>query len=351
MKSVAILGFSPLTLPYMKGRKVDEYWTMNHAFLVTGIDHIDRLFEIHDREWYLRGEQTKSAKYKRWLKKKHPFPIYLQEKEVIPEVPSGVRYPFEEVCDTLLPGLIRLVGDDEVRMKYFTSSVAFMMALAIYEGFDQIELYGVDMDSDTEWGYQKPCGEFWMGYALGRGIKVIIPEVSQLCTAPVYGYEQVPYIDKVLVNKFIIKYQERHDEEKEKLEPIKQALNNDPENEKLVDEYLRITAWIYMYEGAITAMSRLINNVDGFVSRQYIDMGRYQYSQGMEFNKTEVNAIKGKIDAIGKDNVSQEDWTHYLNKRASMFANSGAMQIHNKFIKIIDYRPVDWELVQDIKED
>ena len=355
MRSVAILGFSPLTLPFVKNSKADEYWSLNHVFLLDGLNipRVDRLFELHKRTWYLRGEQQKSKKYSKWLKKEHPFPIYMQEAELNPKlIPSGVRYPLEEICKELLSGLVRVDKDnmETIKEMYFTSTVAFMMALAIYEKFDQIELYGVDMDSDTEWGYQKPCGEFWVGIALGRGIKVIVPEPSSICSAPVYGYEVVPYIDKLDVNAVLKGYQEMHGRLKAEMDKWRDEIVKDPENEKAVDRYLNASAWVYMYEGAITACSKMIQIKDSYVSRQFIEINRAEYLTGMEFYKGNVNQLKGKIAEVGRENVSDNDWRDYLTQRANMFANLGAAQTHTKFMKTIDFRKVDWNLSMDIVE-
>jgi len=246
MKSVAIIGFSKKTLKYARFSNANEYWTMNHVFLTRTnyIKKIDRLYEIHAREWYLRGEQTKSARYDKWLQQKHPFPIYMQEKEVDTElIPSSVRYPFEEICETLLPGLIKTDGKKQISMKYFTSTVALMLAHAIYDGFDQIELYGVDMDSDTEYSYQKAAGEFWIGYALGRGAKVITPIKSSLYEAPVYGYENVPYIDKMYVLKFIERYQERQKVFNDKMMKASETLTKNPDDEAAQQDWLDNSAW------------------------------------------------------------------------------------------------------------
>lgn len=64
---------------------------------------------------------------------------------------------------------------------YLTSSPAYMVAYAILEGATEIGLYGVDLSvSDHEYFWQRPCMEAWIGFAKGRGITVIIPEVSHV---------------------------------------------------------------------------------------------------------------------------------------------------------------------------
>jgi hypothetical protein len=70
-------------------------------------------------------------------------------------------YPIDEV--------IRYFGTD-----YFTNTVDYAIALAIYRKFTGIGLYGVNMSNATEYAYQKPGVEFWIGQAMGRGIKVTV---------------------------------------------------------------------------------------------------------------------------------------------------------------------------------
>ena len=72
-----------------------------------------------------------------------------------------VSYPIDEV--------IRYFGTD-----YFTNTVDYAIALAIYRKFTGIGLYGVNMSNATEYAYQKPGVEFWIGQAMGRGIKVTV---------------------------------------------------------------------------------------------------------------------------------------------------------------------------------
>jgi hypothetical protein len=78
------------------------------------------------------------------------------------------KYPYKEV-EALYGSL------------YLTSSPAYMIAYALLQGATEIQLYGVDLSiSDHEYFWQRPCVEAWIGFAKGRGVKVIIPEVSHV---------------------------------------------------------------------------------------------------------------------------------------------------------------------------
>lgn len=73
---------------------------------------------------------------------------------------------------------------------FFTSTIAYTICYAILERerglkgvegvipVDRIRLYGFEMWSGSdanEFNYQRPCVDFWLAYAMGRGIKVEIP--------------------------------------------------------------------------------------------------------------------------------------------------------------------------------
>ncbi|MFA5340316.1 MAG: hypothetical protein WC332_00925 [Clostridia bacterium] len=75
---------------------------------------------------------------------------------------------------------------------YFSNTIDYAIALAIYKGFTEINLYGVNMTARSEYLWQKPSLEFWIGQALGRGIKVKVHGSGSLILRTnggvMYGY-------------------------------------------------------------------------------------------------------------------------------------------------------------------
>jgi len=118
--------------------------------------HFHRTFEMHDlselKAGYVESLEHRTGLYTQWA---DGF------------IPNSKQYPFDAVAES--------VGD------YWCSSIAYMMALAIHEGAEEIGIYGVDMKADDEYGYQKPNMEYLVGLARGKGIKVHIPACSPLC--------------------------------------------------------------------------------------------------------------------------------------------------------------------------
>ena len=116
---------------------------------------MSRHFEMHDKR-LLGSEHSKRG------------PDYPQRLRDCKCLYTQENYPFEAVAQT--------IGKD-----YWNSSIAYMMALAIHEGAEQISIYGVDMDGTDEYSYQRPNMEYLIGIARGKGIRVYIPHQSALC--------------------------------------------------------------------------------------------------------------------------------------------------------------------------
>lgn len=171
-EKVAIVGFalsSTLAAPFDDDSF--EIWGMNQLY--RHIPRADRWFEVH-HNW--NEHVVEGTDHLGWMQS-FPGPIYVSTR--IPSIPNTVAFPRVD-CAKL--------GHD-----YFTSSVAFMMALAIRDGFTTIELYGIDLVVGEEYAYQKPCAEFWMGLASGRGLTVGTHMNSALLKhAYCYGFESEP---------------------------------------------------------------------------------------------------------------------------------------------------------------
>ena len=190
-KKVSLIGFgsntralAPWTDP------THELWAMNQAYLYMS-RRADRWFELHRPE---HTPDMRDPAYMDWLKA-CPVPVYMQD--VYEEIPSSVRFPID-----------RLIA--HFHLDYFTSSVAFMLALAIMEGFEEIHVYGIDLITDEEYQVQKPCVEWWMGVAAGRGITLYVPPESALCKQAFrYGYEVAAKFGGIDLN-YAVKLVEEH---------------------------------------------------------------------------------------------------------------------------------------------
>ena len=143
-----------------------EFWGINEIFQ----KRATRWFELHPMA-------VQNARELAWLAD-CPAPCYVLDLEdCVGRVKHAVEYPFERML--------------EIGRRYFTCTFAFQIALAIAEGFEEIGLWGVDLDLGTprERLVEKPGVEYWLGLAEGKGITVTLPTGATLLNRPwVYGY-------------------------------------------------------------------------------------------------------------------------------------------------------------------
>jgi hypothetical protein len=217
-KRIAICGFASSSRDMVPVHDdAWEVWGLNQLY--RHIKRADRWFEIH-YFWETEvvpgtdGGYDKDGSYQHWLAN-CGIPVYMHH--TVAEIPTSVRYPLE--------ALVQRHGAD-----YFTSTIAFMVALAVDE-IDQrvraelkarlraavgamsesddvpdaaaitkalyeeyaIGVFGVDLVVGDEYFHQKACAEFWLGQASARGIKVVLPPTTALCKQMYrYGYEKEP---------------------------------------------------------------------------------------------------------------------------------------------------------------
>ena len=114
IKKVCILGFADSYKLAPFDDPSYSMWGLNQLY--RWIPRADRWFEMHKD--YLNDE-VEGTDYYQWLKDA-PLPIYMLYKNN--DIPNSNQYPLDKVVTTL--------GG----RYYFTSSIAYMLALAIYEG-------------------------------------------------------------------------------------------------------------------------------------------------------------------------------------------------------------------------
>lgn len=181
---VAILGTAPSSrdrAPYNDNSW--QIWSCSPGNM--NVPRADVWFEVHNN-LLLPENISYGGPYIDWLKKL-TIPIFMQDNSL---VPNATPLPKDE--------LVNAFGK-----YFFTSSFAWMMAMAIRAGASEIALFGVDMASKNEYILQRPGGHYFIQLAASRGIKVSIPFESDLAQPPaLYGYEQnTPFGRKMLVRQ------------------------------------------------------------------------------------------------------------------------------------------------------
>lgn len=187
MRRVAICGKAASTFDEIP---VDDPSWEIWSLIVVPLKNTKRFFEMHKKEMWKGYHNPKRVRGLLLAAAEMGVPVYMWRK--YPEVKTAVRYPIEDVRDKV--PLRQFYKKD-----YVTSSAAWMLALAITEGVDEIGIWGIDMTADEEYVLQRANFEWLIGYAQGKGIKVHIPAKSALCkTDKVYGLEWRPGMEKEL---------------------------------------------------------------------------------------------------------------------------------------------------------
>jgi hypothetical protein len=158
-----------------------KIWNISENFKYQ--QRFDQWFEFHDLPT-LQAAPT-STDYFKFLASIGPR---LMVAHPSPAWPDAERFPIERILDRY--------GD------YFTCTFAYMMALAIdlhlsmvaegKTGVDTIGLWGVDMGAQGEYSHQKPCAEYYIGWARALGIQVQIAPQSPICRSNfLYAYDNL----------------------------------------------------------------------------------------------------------------------------------------------------------------
>lgn len=189
---VCICGANEMTRDLVDWSLDAEFWVFNEAAYTGEIDPkrwnygkpITGAFQMHAPEIWRSDNGGHFDGYYEWLKKKHDYPIWMIDN--YQEVPSSVKYPFREIVEFCLEN--RLVDETGQVIELFTSTMDYMLALAIFQGRKEIRFFGVEAASGTEYERQREGIAFWIGVAVGSGIKIVRQSKSQLLNKPLYGY-------------------------------------------------------------------------------------------------------------------------------------------------------------------
>lgn len=173
MRKVAIVGQAPLS--FKKAPFDDpswDIWGFNQYY--DRFPRYTKWFDFHNNA-IIKSHTL----YYQWLC--NQTNIMLRDNTL---VPNADIYPLDNVLKTY--------------GTYFNNTAAFLVALAIEEGYNEIGLFGIELNHIREIQLdQRSCLSFILGVAAGKGIKITVPNVSTLLRTDVlYGFEKEINNDK-----------------------------------------------------------------------------------------------------------------------------------------------------------
>ena len=173
---IALIGSAPSSVrlaPY--GSPDWKIWGCSPGAHVV-VPRSDVWLELHRWE---PGQPWFQKDYVNFLKN-YPGTVWMSE--YVPEVPNCKVIPVDYLVSKYGP-------------YFFTSSLAWMFALAMEENPQSIGLWGVDMAATEEYGYQRAGCQFFAMLARSKGIEVGVPPESDLLRpAPLYGICETSHI-------------------------------------------------------------------------------------------------------------------------------------------------------------
>jgi hypothetical protein len=151
-----------------------ESWGVNIVMLRR---ELDVGFDMHEDGKMTDEQMERRRQVIPWMAAKG-IPVY-----AVHAIPGTTyrRYPIEKVIQKFKTG-------------YFSNAVCYMIALALLEGVDKLNFYGVvHLRTHEEYAIQKPAVDYWMGRAEQMGVECYVhgdySEIGRTEDGLAYGYK------------------------------------------------------------------------------------------------------------------------------------------------------------------
>lgn len=294
-----------------------DIWVFNEAAQSEWCKRWSACFQMHEPEVYT-GHNTKNARHWEWLQETHGKPIYMQEHD--PRVPDSIAYPLDEAQ--------ALAG-----VQMFTTSFAYMAALALLQGYEVIKIYGVEL-SASEYAYQANGYLFWFGFLRGKlGAANVDSAVLHLdkniFTAPLYGYEgNYAFGSEFFRNRAKILESQWNASEKN-AKNIRKAIERAIEKREaekvveLVKDFQAIMTTSGEHAGALAEAERYAGFGDRYADRGGFELQAASAQQNGEYKKSLMFHAGGKVEYVW--NV----WKQSNNQAAEMQLQTFITQMGN----------------------
>lgn len=163
----------------------------------------DAVFQLHHEAIWKNPKNRTDEKHYDWLSSGKTPKVFMQEK--YPDVPNSVRYPLEDVLN-LVKNIEINVDGKKKEFKFFTCSPDYALALVALmwkngKKFESVEVWGIELETESEYQYQRTSFGFWNGYLAALGIKLYL--FTSIFDNPMYGYEGDVAIPSDLIQRRI----------------------------------------------------------------------------------------------------------------------------------------------------
>lgn len=221
MKKLAIVGSHEKTrtlAPYED--ETFDIWVFNEAAQNSWCKRWTACFQMHKPDVYQNLANVNNRGHWDWLQQDHgKRVIWMQDYDEF--VPNSRHYPLEDITDFLTP--VQPIDGKA----FLTSTVAMAIALALYEQYDYIEVYGVDLDSNTEYASQQNGWMYWAGVARALlGQNFVIKSGEHLFNTRLYGYEGEVQIERELFQKRVERWEAEKAQAENRLFKLNDRLRN-----------------------------------------------------------------------------------------------------------------------------
>jgi hypothetical protein len=225
VNKLAIVGSHPATranAPFDNPQY--DIWVFNEAAQAEWCKRWTACFQMHRPEVYTSPHNMSNHAHWDWLQQDHGPDKAIWMQEVDPAVPNAQRYPLETI-ELLVPGAVLTYGAGQ-RRRWFDMSAAYALALAIHLGYEYVEIYGLDLISNTEYHYQLGNWRYWVGVAIGTGMTVVLCcEENDFGTGRLYGYDGEVQIERAHFTARVDKLERAWTAADKQLHRIKERMN------------------------------------------------------------------------------------------------------------------------------
>lgn len=304
---LVIMGSHPRTRELFDFTRQDcDVWVFNEAAKQPWAKKVDGVLQLHVPAIWRNPKNRNDPQHYDWLKNTD-IPVFMQEK--YEDVPASVKFPKDEILG-MLPNA-RVNGKP---IREVSCSPAWALAYGIYLGYKKIELYGIELGSDTEYHYQQGNFKYWLGVAAGRGIEVDFH--STMFDNPLYGYEGEVAIEYEEFTKRIDEVAPFKTSIEKQLEAemynlwniFDKQIDADVSKELLekVQDVIIIAGKLGEADGTIQENKRYLDRADTmkvnggkFVfSRQEFEQGAAQSREHLKTALENLNMMKGQLEMV-----------------------------------------------------